>query len=143
LGNLFVSFVPFVSFVSKMPSRPFEPLSDRIIGYAIKVHRALGPGLLESAYEQCLAHELARNGIAFGRQVPLQITYEDLRIDCAYRMDLVIERELLVELKSVEHLLPVHEAQMMTYLRFSGCRAGLLLNFNAKTIKDGLKRFVL
>jgi len=114
-----------------------------VIGLAIKVHRALGPGLLESAYEECFAYELEQNGIPFGRQVPLPIVYEKVRLECGYRMDLVVDGQLLIELKSVERILPIHEAQIITYMRLSGCRVGLLLNFNTEALRHGLKRFVL
>ena len=110
---------------------------------AIKVHKALGPGLLESAYEECLAYELTKNGLPFGRQVPLAMVYEEVRLDCAYRVDFIIGNQLLVELKSVERLLPIHDAQILTYLRLSGCRLGLLMNFNHEVLRNGLKRFVL
>ncbi len=118
-------------------------LSERAIGLAMEVHRHLGPGLLESAYEECLCFEFAQAGIAYARQVPLPVVYKSVRLDCGYRMDLVIERQLVVEIKSLEALLPIHEAQMLTYLRLSGCRVGLLMNFNAVLLKDGLRRFVL
>jgi GxxExxY protein len=118
-------------------------VSERTIGLAMEVHRHLGPGLLESAYEECLCFELAQAGIAYGRQVPLPILYKSVRLDCGYRMDLVIERQLIVEIKSVESVLPIHQAQILTYLRLSGCRVGLLINFNSALLKDGLRRFVL
>ena len=118
-------------------------LGERVIGLVIDVHRHLGPGLLESAYEECLCFELAQAGMAHRRQVPLPIVYKDIRLDCGYRMDLVIKDELIVEIKAVERILPVHEAQMLTYLRLSRLRAGLLMNFNNVVSKDGLRRFVL
>ena len=118
-------------------------LGERVIGAAIAVHRQLGPGLLESAYEECLCFELKEVGIQFERQMALPVKYKGVRLDCGYRLDIVVERELLVELKSVERLLPIHEAQMLTYLRLSGIRAGLLMNFNSIVLKDGLKRLVL
>jgi GxxExxY protein len=118
-------------------------LGERVIGLGIDVHRHLGPGLLESAYEECLCFELAQAGIAYRRQVPLPIVYKDIRLDCGYRMDIVVENELIVEIKSFERILPVHEAQMLTYLRLSRLRAGLLMNFNNVVLKDGLRRFVL
>lgn len=114
-----------------------------MIGLSIDVHRHLGPGLLESAYEECLCFELKQAGIAHRRQVGLPIVYKDIRLDCGYRMDLVIEDELVIEIKAIERILPVHEAQMLTYLRLSGLRAGLLMNFNSVRLKDGLRRFVL
>jgi GxxExxY protein len=118
-------------------------LGERVIGLGIDVHRHLGPGLLESAYEECLCFELAQAGIAYRRQVPLPIVYKDVRLDCGYRMDIVVGNELIVEIKAVERILPIHEAQMLTYLRLSSLRAGLLMNFNSVLLKDGLRRFVL
>jgi GxxExxY protein len=118
-------------------------VSPRVIGLAIDVHRHLGPGLLESAYEECLCFELNQAGIAHRRQVALPIVYKDIRLDCGYRMDIVVENELIVEIKAVERILPIHEAQMLTYLRLSRLRAGLLMNFNSVVLKDGLQRFVL
>jgi GxxExxY protein len=118
-------------------------LGERVIGLGIDVHRHLGPGLLESAYEECLCFELAQAGIAFRRQVPLPIVYKDVRLDCGYRMDVVVENELIIEIKAVDRILPVHEAQMLTYLRLARLRAGLLMNFNNVVLKDGLRRFVL
>ena len=120
-----------------------DPLTTEVIGLAIKVHKTLGPGLLESAYEECLAYELTRNGLPFGRQVPLPVVYEEVRLDCAYRADFVVDRQLLIELKSVDRTLPIHDAQILTYLRLSGCRVGLLMNFNQEVLHRGLKRFVL
>jgi GxxExxY protein len=118
-------------------------LSERIIKMAIDVHRQLGPGLLESAYEQCLCYELQQGGIAYERQVPLAVVYKSVQLECGYRMDLVAEHELLIEIKAVERVLPIHEAQIMTYLRLSGLKVGLLMNFNSVVLKDGLRRFVL
>jgi GxxExxY protein len=116
--------------------------TNRIIGLAIKVHRKLGPGLLESVYEECLCWELAHDGLAFRRQVPLPIIYEDVRLKSAYCADIIVEQSVILELKSVERILPVHEAQTLTYLRLSGCRIGLLMNFNSVVLKDGLRRFI-
>ena len=126
-----------------MTSQTADPHSNQVIGLAIKVHRALGPGLLESAYEECLAYELAKSGLPFGRQVPLPLIYEEVRLDCGYRMDFVVDRQLLIEVKSLDRLLPIHDAQILTYLRLSGCRVGLLMNFNQEALRDGLRRFVL
>ncbi len=120
-----------------------DPLTGHVIGLAIEVHRVLGPGLLESAYEECLCYEFAQNGIAFRRQVPLPVTYKEVRLDCGYRMDVVVEESAVVELKTVERILPVHEAQLITYLKLSGLRRGLLLNFNSAVLKDGIRRIVL
>lgn len=118
-------------------------LSERVIGLAIDVHRHLGPGLLESAYEECLCFELKQSGIAHTRQVALPILYKGIRLDCGYRMDLVAGNELVIEIKPVDRLLPIHDAQMLTYLRSSGHKVGLLINFNSIALKDGLKRVVL
>jgi GxxExxY protein len=120
-----------------------ESLTESVIGLAIEVHRALGPGLLESAYQECLCYELKAKGIAFGRQVTLPVVYKSVKLDCGYRMDLVVDDRLVVELKTVEKILPIHEAQLLTYLRLSGIRTGLLLNFNTSVLKDGIKRMVL
>lgn len=118
-------------------------LSSIIIGSAIEVHRALGPGLLESAYESCLARELALRDVPFERQVHIQICYKGSNLDCGYRLDLVVDERIIVELKCVETILPVHEAQLLTYLRMTGKRIGLLLNFNVRVLKDGIVRKVL
>jgi len=120
-----------------------DTLTSRVIGLAIEVHRALRPGLLESAYEECLCFELTSHGIRFNRQVPLPVIYKSVHLDCAYRMDIVIEDLLIAELKTVERILPVHEAQLLTYLRFSGITTGLILNFHAPVLKEGIKRLVL
>lgn len=118
-------------------------LSGRVIGMAIEVHRQLGPGLLESAYEECLCYELTHAGLAFARQVSLPIIYKGQRLALEYRMDIVVEPKLVLEIKSVEHPAPVHEAQLLTYLRLSGHRVGLLVNFNTTVLKDGMRRRVL
>jgi len=120
-----------------------DPLTGMVIGLAIDVHRALGPGLLESTYEACLSKEFADHGVKFGRQVALPVTYKGEVIDCAHRIDFKIEDRLLVELKSVDRLQPIHEAQLLTYMRLSGIGTGLLMNFNVRVLKDGLKRFKL
>ncbi len=120
-----------------------DSLTESVIGLAIEVHRALGPGLLESAYQECLCYELKVEDIAFGRQVALPVAYKSVKLDCGYRMDLVVDGRLVVELKTVEKILPVHEAQLLTYLRLSGIRTGLLLNFNTEVLKNGIKRMVL
>ncbi|MCZ7582748.1 MAG: GxxExxY protein [Deltaproteobacteria bacterium] len=120
-----------------------DPLSDKIIGAAIEVHRNLGPGLLESIYEQCLAHELEASGLTFQRQVEILVIYKGRRLDAVYRVDLVVDQEIIVELKCVERLLPIHEAQLLTYLRMTNLRKGLLLNFNIPTMRAGIKRMVL
>ncbi len=119
-----------------------DPLSETVIGCGIEVHRALGPGLLESVYEECLCHELHANNISFTRQVAVPVIYKNVKLETGFRADIIVEDELLLEIKSVERLLPVHEAQVLTYLKFSGIGKGLLLNFNTKVLKDGIKRFV-
>jgi GxxExxY protein len=130
--------------VPELPKREKEDaLTRRVIGCALTVHRELGPGLLETAYEQCLAHELALAGIAFQLQCPLPVAYKSIRLDCGYRVDLLIEQKLIVELKSVEQLLPIHEAQLLTYLRLASLHVGLLINFNVTLLKHGLKRLIL
>ena len=121
----------------------FDELSNRVIGCAIEVHRQLGPGLLESAYEQCLAHELNRNGISFQLQHPQPVQYKDIRLDCGYRIDILVKNELIVELKSVEEIKGIHQAQLLTYMKLSGVKIGLLINFNVTKLKEGIKRFVL
>ena len=118
-------------------------ISISIVGAAIEVHRALGPGLLESAYEECLCRELELRQVRFQRQVPLPVSYRGLQLDCGYRLDLIIEEKVVLEIKAVESLAPIHHAQLMTYLRLSGLRAGLLMNFNVVLMKDGIKRIVL
>jgi GxxExxY protein len=117
-------------------------ITDRVIGAAIEVHRHLGPGLLESAYEECLCLELSRSGLRFERQVSLPVEYKGLRLDCAYRLDLLVEGAVLVELKAIEELLPIHKAQVLTYLRAARKQVGLLINFNVEVLKDGLSRIV-
>lgn len=118
----------------------FDDGSERAIGACIEVHRHLGPGLLESAYEQCLAHELSLRGFQFERQVPLPVVYKGVRLDCCYRLDIVVGDCLFVELKAALHLLPVHHAQVLTYLKLTQLPAALLVNFNAVTLKAGLRR---
>jgi GxxExxY protein len=113
-----------------------------VIGLAIEVHRELGPGLLESAYEECLCFELGAAALPFERQVPLPVVYKKVRLDCGYRMDIVVQRELVIEVKAIERLLPIHDAQMLTYLRLSGIHVGLLMNFHAAVLKSGLRRLV-
>lgn len=120
-----------------------DPLTGEIIGAAIEAHRALGPGLMESAYEECLCHELQLRGLAFRRQVALPIPYKGLRLDCGYKMDLVVQDQVVLELKCVEKVLPVHEAQLLTYLKLSGKHVGLLINFNVPLLAQGIVRRVL
>ncbi len=118
-------------------------LTQQIIALAMRVHTRLGPGLLESAYERCLCHEFNRNSLSYQRQVDLPIAYDDVLLDCGYRADIIVNNEVILELKSVERILPLHEAQLLTYLRLSPCRIGLLLNFNTVSLKDGIRRCVL
>ena len=122
--------------------KDINDLTGAVIGAAIEVHRVLGPGLLESAYEECLCFELEARGIAYKRQQDLPINYKGNKLDCGYRLDLLIEDKLIVELKSCEHLLPIHEAQLLTYLRLSEKKIGLLINFNMPVLKDGIKRLI-
>ena len=120
-----------------------DPLTERVIGLAIDVHRQLGPGLLKLAYEECLCYEFGQAGLVFRRQVALPIVYKTVRLDCGYRLDVVVENRLVLELKTVERLLPIHEAQLITYLRLSGIPTGLLLNFNSAVLKQGIRRLML
>ncbi len=120
-----------------------DRLTEKVIGLAIEVHRSLGPGLLESAYEECLCYELGENGISFKRQVPLPVVYKSVELDCGYRMDIVVDNRLVLELKTIEKILPIHEAQLLTYLKLGRLRTGLLLNFNTPVLKDGIRRLVL
>ena len=119
-----------------------EELTHVIIGAAIEVHRNLGPGLLESVYEDCLAREFTLRGIQFERQKPLPTVYKDLKLDAGYRLDFLVAGRVVVELKAVEALAPIHEAVVLTYLRLSGCRVGLLINFHTPVLKDSIRRFI-
>ena len=123
--------------------RDNDPLTEKIIGFAIEVHRQLGPGLLESAYEECLCFELKQADIPFRRQVPLPVVYKSVRLDCGYRLDIAIENQVIIELKTVERLLPIHEAQLLTYMKLARIPTGLLLNFNTAVLKDGIRRLML
>jgi GxxExxY protein len=116
------------------------PLTQQVIGCAIEVHRNLGPGLLESTYEKCLAHELSLAGIPFATQVPMPVEYKGIVLDCGYRIDLFIDDYLVVELKAVENVLPIHQAQLITYMKLAEAPVGLLINFNVKLLKDGIRR---
>ena len=120
-----------------------DPRTSPIIGAAIEVHRQLGPGLLESACEECLCHELHLRGLEFRRQVDLPVMYKGLRLDCGYKLDLIVQNEVILELKSVEKLHPIHEAQLLTYLRLAEKRVGLLINFNVPQLTQGIIRRVL
>jgi GxxExxY protein len=117
-------------------------MTEKIIAAAIEVHRHLGPGLLESAYEECLCFEMSRAGLHFTRQVPVPVNYKGLHLDCAYRMDIVVEDAVVLEIKAIEELLPIHKAQLLTYLKASGKHIGLLINFNVPVLKNGIKRMV-
>ena len=119
-----------------------DQITSDIIGAAIEVHRALGPGLLESAYEACLAFELAQRGLRVDQQKPLPVVYREVKLDCAYRLDLLVEDAVIVEVKSVDRLAPIHQAQLLSYLKLSGCKVGLLINFNVKILKNGIRRVV-
>lgn len=123
-------------------ARRLDLVTEQVIGACIEVHRTLGPGLLESAYQECLCHELTLRNIKFERQAPLPVQYKGVKLDCGYRMDLVIEKLVVIELKTVEKLLPIHEAQLLTYLKLSGIICGLLVNFQEALLKSGLKRIV-
>jgi GxxExxY protein len=123
-------------------SLPPRVLTETIIGAAIEVHRVTGPGLMESVYEECLCYELSQRGLRFQRQVELPVSYKGIKLDCGFRMDLVVEDSVVLELKTVDQLLPIHSAQLLTYLKLSGKKLGLLINFNEPVLKEGLKRLV-
>jgi GxxExxY protein len=118
-------------------------LTGEVIGAAIEIHRTLGPGLLESAYEECFCYELQLRNINFERQKPLPVVFKEVSLDCGYRLDLLVMNALVVEIKAVETLLPIHEAQLLTYLKLGGWNIGLLINFNVPVLKNGIKRIVL
>jgi len=118
-------------------------LTGEVIGAAIEVHKQLGPGLLESAYEECLCRELELRGKLYERQKPLPLVYKGLKLDCGYRIDLLVEGGLVIEIKSVDALAPIHEAQLLTYMKLGKAKVGLLINLNIPVLKDGIKRFVL
>lgn len=123
-------------------SLPFGSLSGQVIDAALRVHTRLGPGLLESAYKACLRHELQKAGIDLVAESALPIEYDGVRLDIGYRVDLLVERQLVVEVKAVAKLLPIHDAQVLSYLKLSGCPVGLLLNFHSYRLRDGIRRFV-
>ena len=123
--------------------KKFTNLSHRVIGSAIEVHRHLGPGLLETTYQQCLARELHLSGIPFKLEYPLPVEYKGLHLDCGYRIDLLIEDAIILELKSVAQLKPIHEAQLLTYMKLTHIKQGFLINFNVEILKNGLKSFIL
>jgi GxxExxY protein len=120
----------------------YSDLTHRIIGAAIEVHRQLGPGLLESAYEECLARELSIKGLSFERQKPIPVIYKGVKLECGYRIDLLVERRIVVELKAIEQIAPIHEAIVLTYLKLSGNSVGLLINFHVAILKDGIRRYI-
>ena len=120
--------------------KKLNELSGKVIGLCIEIHRELGPGLLESAYEECLAYELAQAGLRFERQKPMPVIYKEVRLDCGYKLDLVVEGCLILELKAVTELVPIHQAQLLTYLKLARQPLGLLINFNVPTLKEGVKR---
>ena len=121
----------------------YRELTGKVVDCAIIVHRLLGPGLLESAYEECLHYELNSNGINTLKQVPMPLVYKDKKLELGFRLDLLVEEKVIIEVKSVEALNPVHQAQIMTYLKLSGCRIGLLINFNVQFLKDGIRRIII
>ena len=126
-----------------MDYKNINKVSGEIVGAAIEVHKAVGPGLLESAYRQCLAHELTINDISFQVEHPLPVDYKGIHLDCGYRLDFLIEDEIVIELKSVDQLKPIHEAQLLTYMKLTKVKQGFLINFNVKRLKHGLQSYVL
>jgi GxxExxY protein len=120
-----------------------KELAHRIINAAIEVHKALGPGLMESAYQACLAREMSLQDIPFEQETSLPVEYKGVRIDCSYRLDFLVDSKVVVELKAVDNIQPVHEAQLLTYLKLTGCHVGLIINFNVPVLKDGVKGMVL
>jgi len=120
-----------------------DGLTHQIIGAPIEVHRLLGPDLLESTYEECLCHELAQRGLPIERQKPIPVVYKDVKLDCGYRLDLLVSNRVILELKSVDALAPIHDSILLTYMKLSGLHVGLLINFNVQILKDGIRRLVL
>jgi len=129
--------------LDKTDQEALNALTGRTIGCAIEVHKALGPGLLESAYDDCLCHELSLSGVQFKRKVPVPVSYKGIKLDSGYQLDILVEDLVIVELKSVDSLLPVHEAQLLTYLKLTAKPVGLLVNFNVSVLTKGIKRMVL
>ena len=125
-----------------MIMKAINKTTETIIGSAIAVHKSLGPGLLESAYEACLAFELADRGLSVERPKALPVTYRGVKLDCGYRLDLLVDEKVIVELKAIDRLLPIHSAQLLSYLKLSDCKVGLLINFNVKILKNGLRRII-
>lgn len=126
-----------------MDESGYDELTDAILGAAIAVHQELGPGLLESAYEACLVYELRKRNLQVEQQKTLPVTYGEVQLECGYRIDLLVEEKVIVELKAVEKILPVHQAQVISYLKLSGCKIGLLLNFNEIRLKNGIRRLIV
>jgi len=120
-----------------------DPFTEKVIGCAIEVHRTLGPGLLESTYQQCLAYELNKAGIAFTLEQPMPVTYKDILLDCGYRIDVLVDNQLILELKAVEQIKDIHKAQLITYMKLAHIKTGLLINFNVTKLADGIQRFRL
>ena len=135
-------FGPSLAWMNGMVAFQADPTANQIIGAAIDVHTALGPGLMESAYQTCLVYELVHRGLQVVRESPVPLVYKGQRIDCGYRIDLLVEGDVIVEVKNVEKLLPIHTAQVLTYLRLTGARRALLLNFNGVTLKEGLRSYL-
>ena len=135
--------VPSVRSVFKPLPDELNRISGEIVDAAFRVHKTLGPGLLESAYEACMAHEMSLRNLNFRTQVVLPVVYEGVKLDAGFRIDMLVEDQVIVEMKAVEKIIPLHEAQLMTYLRLSNLRLGLLINFNVRLIKDGIKRMVI
>jgi GxxExxY protein len=129
--------------MSDKPQEDRDPLTEKVIGCAIEVHRILGPGLLESAYRRCLALELRKAGLFVETEVPVSVRYKDEILDCGFRADMLVEKSLILELKAVEAILPIHQAQILSYMKLSGLHLGLLINFHQPRLIDGLKRFIL
>jgi GxxExxY protein len=135
--------------IRKLPERfsikeyPEKELTEKVIGAAIEVHKQLGPGLLESIYQACLARELALCGIKFEQEKPLPVEYKGVHLDCGYRLDFIVEQKVIIELKAVDELNSNHKAQLLTYLKLTGCKVGLLINFNVPLLKDGIRRLIL
>jgi GxxExxY protein len=116
-------------------------VTKKIIGCALEVHKILGPGLLESAYEECLTHELSNQGLIVERQLPVPVVFKNIRLECGYRIDLLVEKSVIIELKSIDEFAPVHEAQILTYMKLANKEIGLLINFNVNLLKDGIRRY--
>lgn len=127
---------------AKQDSERINFLTEKIIGCAIEVHKAIGPGSLESAYEECLCYELAQNGLKFERQIPLPVVYKGVKLDCGYKLDVIVEDTIIIELKAVDRIIAIHEAQLLSYLRMLDLRVGLILNFHSSVLKEGIKRIV-